>query len=235
MKKIISAVAVAASLFAVNAQAADVVGASSVTFTHPAQLDSNAVYSGVNTNSFTWGDASVSNVGQNNLTFVGNNFSSSFNTAFKLGTITYFNGTTALNSNLKQIDLTSRLAFSQPAGLPAVNSSFTLGLNSTPNTSDPVASADFVNFNNTTSSSRFVINGNTYTVKITGFQNVVGDGFLQSSATEFHVMEGKRASADLYGSVVLAAPVPEPETYAMMLAGLGMLGFFARRRKAAKV
>lgn len=29
----------------------------------------------------------------------------------------------------------------------------------------------------------------------------------------------------------VAAPVPEPETYAMMLAGLGMLGFMARRRK----
>lgn len=28
-----------------------------------------------------------------------------------------------------------------------------------------------------------------------------------------------------------AAPVPEPETYAMMLAGLGLLGFFARRKK----
>ena len=33
---------------------------------------------------------------------------------------------------------------------------------------------------------------------------------------------------------VNAAPVPEPETYAMMLAGLGALAFVARRRKAAK-
>lgn len=31
-----------------------------------------------------------------------------------------------------------------------------------------------------------------------------------------------------------AAPVPEPETYAMMLAGLGALGFMSRRRRANK-
>lgn len=234
MKKIITAAIVTVSLFTLHAQAADVVGASNVTFTHPGLPDSAAVYSGVNTASFTWGDGSVASVGSNNLSFTGANFSSPFNTPFKLGTLTYFNGTTAVNSNLSQIDLTSRLSFSQPAGLPGVTSSFTLGLNSTVNNTDPVASADFVNFNNTTSSSRFVINGKTYTVRISGFQNVVGDGFLQSSSTEFHVLEGKRASADLFGSVVLAAPVPEPETYAMMIAGLGALALMARRRKAAR-
>ncbi len=31
--------------------------------------------------------------------------------------------------------------------------------------------------------------------------------------------------------IVLAAPVPEPETYAMLLAGLGLLGVVARRRR----
>ena len=33
-----------------------------------------------------------------------------------------------------------------------------------------------------------------------------------------------------YGGVLQAAPVPEAETYAMMLAGLGLVGFMVRRR-----
>lgn len=35
-------------------------------------------------------------------------------------------------------------------------------------------------------------------------------------------------------NVAIAAPVPEPETYGMMLAGLGMMGAVARRRKQNK-
>ena len=33
--------------------------------------------------------------------------------------------------------------------------------------------------------------------------------------------------------VAIGSPIPEPETYAMLLAGLGLLGFIARRRKTA--
>ncbi|MDP1573390.1 MAG: FxDxF family PEP-CTERM protein [Coxiellaceae bacterium] len=33
----------------------------------------------------------------------------------------------------------------------------------------------------------------------------------------------------------LVSAVPEPETYAMLLAGLGLLGFMARRRKESAV
>ncbi len=38
-----------------------------------------------------------------------------------------------------------------------------------------------------------------------------------------------------YYVIEYSAPVPEPETYAMLLAGLGLLGFMARRRKESAV
>jgi hypothetical protein len=34
----------------------------------------------------------------------------------------------------------------------------------------------------------------------------------------------------LYNGAISVAAVPEPETYAMLLAGLGVMGFIARRR-----
>jgi PEP-CTERM motif len=34
-----------------------------------------------------------------------------------------------------------------------------------------------------------------------------------------------------YDSLAVTAAIPEPETYALMMVGLGLLGFVARRRK----
>ena len=46
------------------------------------------------------------------------------------------------------------------------------------------------------------------------------------------VVTGKaQATGGMYGVSVNVTPVPEPETYAMMLAGLAALGFLARRRQ----
>ena len=49
--------------------------------------------------------------------------------------------------------------------------------------------------------------------------------------TRFTVLETAAVGQRLGG--VAIAPVPEPETYALMLAGLGLLGFMAKRKKAA--
>jgi hypothetical protein len=52
----------------------------------------------------------------------------------------------------------------------------------------------------------------------------VGNYYLQ--------VNGKMVSATsgAFGGAVMLAPVPEPATYGLMLAGLGLVGFMARRR-----
>ncbi|HWJ95840.1 MAG TPA: FxDxF family PEP-CTERM protein [Telluria sp.] len=55
---------------------------------------------------------------------------------------------------------------------------------------------------------------------------MAGNYYLQVSGN----MVGDTAGS--FGGAVMLAPVPEPETYGMMLGGLGVLGFLARRRKA---
>lgn len=115
------------------------------------------------------------------LTFVGGPFNGVLETPFKVGTITYFNGTTALGSTPDSINLALTLNFGVPA-LPPVVSSYVFTLNSTPNTADPDESADFVNLPSAFSSTDFLIGGTTYRVKLTDFENIVGDGFLTSNA-----------------------------------------------------
>jgi len=40
------------------------------------------------------------------------------------------------------------------------------------------------------------------------------------------------STSAVYSGNMTLAPIPEPETYAMMLAGLGLMGFIARRRQS---
>ena len=45
-------------------------------------------------------------------------------------------------------------------------------------------------------------------------------------------LQGLGDEAWAVNNLAIATPVPEPQTYALMVAGLGVLGFLARRRKA---
>ena len=67
---------------------------------------------------------------------------------------------------------------------------------------------------------------------VNGGQGVInGNVIVDSWASQVQIN-----SSNFFKSVNVigfAQPVPEPETYAMLLAGLGVVGFMARRRKAA--
>jgi hypothetical protein len=52
----------------------------------------------------------------------------------------------------------------------------------------------------------------------------VGDYYIQVSGKMMSATSGS------FGGAVMLAPVPEPAAYGMMLAGLGLVGFMARRR-----
>jgi hypothetical protein len=55
---------------------------------------------------------------------------------------------------------------------------------------------------------------------------------IYSNDTDMAVTKMLVIGAFVQGESVPVTPVPEPETYAMLLAGLGVLGAVARRRKA---
>lgn len=66
-----------------------------------------------------------------------------------------------------------------------------------------------------------------------------GFSFAGLAAGSYTLVVQGKANGKLggaYGGVVYAetSPVPEPETYALMLAGVGLIGFVARRRAGAR-
>jgi hypothetical protein len=59
--------------------------------------------------------------------------------------------------------------------------------------------------------------------------NVTGTNGSMDFLSGLHVRS--LANGNSEGFVTVTTPVPEPSTYALMLAGLGMVGFIARRRR----
>jgi hypothetical protein len=84
--------------------------------------------------------------------------------------------------------------------------------------------------------------GTRYTLKLTGTWSDVtlsgaGDSRIKKTPASVNLIDGDRigpgAGYEPNSFSLIAMPVPEPESYALMLAGLGMVGTIVLRRARA--
>jgi hypothetical protein len=143
----------------------------------------------------------------------------------------------------------SATTFSQVAG-PTFADSFSFSLNARAATYDSAANSfNFISFNgifgitdiNTQlyNASKVAIgNEASFSHTVPGSPWVlIGSsmGLTNLAAGSYTLMvNGTSSGAGGYQTSINVTPVPEPGTYAMMLAGLGLMGFIARRRKQSK-
>lgn len=74
----------------------------------------------------------------------------------------------------------------------------------------------------------------SYVPTFIGFAAGVGEKFTSFSLTSAQGSGSAPGITDVQLGNSVVSAVPEPETYAMLLAGLGLMGFVARRRNKAK-
>ncbi len=162
----------------------------------------NLAIGGLGTNTFSWGTGVDSP--SSSLSFVGKSVQGAIpEQPFVIGTLSYLNGSVLAGTEAHSVGLETTFTFS------GLTQSFDYGftLINTPNTSNPIASADSVLLSNSLPSARFDLNGVNYTVNL-AFGTVTGGGFSQ--VNQFFVLEGGSASADLIGSITASTSTTTP-------------------------
>lgn len=115
------------------------------------------------------------------------------NVWFKFGELMMLNGTTFYDSEASEVTLSVNLTLTQPA--LDFTTHIDLGLTSTENTSDRLASADIVKINNPTTDVRVTIDGVEYRLELAWATLDPGAGVVQGD--NFLIFEGATAKAEL--------------------------------------
>ncbi|MEH2041753.1 choice-of-anchor K domain-containing protein [Nostoc sp.] len=205
--------------FSGQAQALTFSGISSATWGNPTpgSTDTNPIYTGVGSNTFTWGKANLSSRLPNKLAFNGTSFAADINSVFKIADLSYFNGKILTDTGVEFVPLNVNVSFSPPVGTSQVFD-FNLHLVNTLNDpKDPEKSADLVFLGTNLSNRSFTFGSNKYTLELTGFN-------ADSRQISIKALEEATTTTAIYAKI---KTIPEPAP----LAGLSWLGIYLISRK----
>lgn len=197
----------------------------------PGEINDYPVYTGVDSNVFIWGDPTLfEGASANQLVFKSSSFSTDAGSLFKIGDLTYRNGTVLLGTSVESVPLNISLSFDEP---PSIDEIFDYGfsLQNTPNLSDdPNLNADFLFVVENDVKRTFKYGGSEYTLSLAGFSQDNG----KTQVSEFRALEGAKTTASVFAKIDKVTfskkEVPEPG----FGVGLSVLGFYLVSRKKAK-
>ena len=195
-----------------------------------------AVVSGVGTSSFSWGTGEPSS-----LSFASTTFDTTPRTKFKIGTLTFHNGTIDATSGADSVDFNAAINFTN---IPELNFSLNtkLTLVNTPNVAGALqASADQVSLGSYGYTFN-VLEGATASVDVMATLNTSlagSPGGIGANGADYAPTSLTAGPTFTLGDISLANPtgggfisqVPEPTTGLLMLAGLGALWNARRARR----
>lgn len=233
-----------AATFAASMCISSVAFAQTVTVNPSGANFSNAVGAGAGTAEYfdtdglvgneevTFGNPATPTTPPNSLLFTSAGSQSvSVGSQFALGSLQFNNFPNFDNVDSFALTITASLNYLGNALTPAPFA-FQLAINNTPNAEPcqfpggPVC-ADALTIIGSPTPTTFTIGGQTLTLFIDGFRD--GNGVFNSI---YIAEELGSTTATLVGRFDLVGPVPEPGTWALMIAGFGIAGGALRRRRA---
>lgn len=173
-------------------------------------INTEPLYTGVGTNSFSWGEAPDDE--PNQLIFQGNSFSGATDSWLKIGSLNYYNGIVYTGTSVDSVPLNLQLSLRDNHNNIQLSKDFSIYFNliNTPNVvvdniKDP-QNADFVEIDTNLNNSSFIFDNHQYQFELKGFG--------ETGNNSISALEGDSYSTDIYARL---QEVPESTTIAASL------------------